>query len=118
MFPARWPNSVGHSPRLMSPNVASGASSVITVDLLKTHRGAIELPWIHSRFAETTTGELALSPKESIRLAFQSPPAELRIPAFPKRPERLFLQLLIHKLARGYEIREQRAAKSQTDHFD
>jgi hypothetical protein len=30
----------------------------------------------------------------------------------PKRLERLFLQLFIHALARGYKIREHRAAKS------
>lgn len=36
----------------------------------------------------------------------------------PKRLERLFLQLFIPALAKGYEIREHRTVKSQADHFD
>ena len=35
----------------------------------------------------------------------------------PKRLEQLFLQLSIHTLARGYEIRDRRPAKRQSDQF-
>jgi len=82
-------------------------------------------PQLHNTPAESALREHVVFhvPNDYVRLQAQRFRVRKRVAdqqplgTIPKRPERLFLQLFIHTVAGGYEIRERQQPKSRAAKF-